>query len=79
MAEIADERMLLGKLELLLPARMLQEAFEIMQMTRTMDQRQFGGRFHIARRVFGRQLEKALQDPAKLLKVRPLSGLFCAY
>ena len=82
MAQIANERMLLGELKLFLGGRAAQEVFNFVQVPAAVSQRQFAGRFDIDRRVFGGQLQKALQHTNALRpaifhhRLSPSAGMF---
>ena len=58
--------MLLDELELFLRGRALEQPLEFTQMPNAMSERQLAGGFDVGWRLFGGQLEKALQHPNAL-------------
>ena len=66
MAQIPDERVLLDKLELFLRGRVLEQALQFAQAPDAMRQGQLAGVFQVGGRLFGGQVQKALQHPDAL-------------
>jgi len=62
-AQITDERVLLNELELLLGGRVLEQSLQFAQAPDAMRQGQLAGVFQVGGRLFGGQVQKALQYP----------------